>query len=130
MERFAALARRARDAVPVRGELLLTVESPSSRDDRGADSIEPRPAAPVRDVPRQAPGLGSYQEWGRHVASADRSQTDRNARPGPGMAPSDDADPPVRGTGRDDVSETEDRRLLPPVQRPGTGRRRLDRRAA
>jgi len=43
----------------------LAVESPSGRDNRGTDSTstELTPTAPVRDVPRQPPDPGTYQEW-------------------------------------------------------------------
>ena len=59
---------------------------------------------------------------------ADRSQADGHPEPGPGLAAADDADPPVRRAVGDALPEAEDRRLLPPVQRPGAGGRRLDRR--
>ncbi len=110
---------------------------------RGLEAIPPRAGAPeirrrlalrshldiatARSPSNRFPHeLRSRDDYG---ASADRGQTDRQPDPGAGLAPPDDADPPLRGAGGDALPEGEqDRRVLPPVQRPGAGGRGLDRR--
>src|SRR5579883_827975 len=105
---------------------------PQSRPASGpADRREAGPPTPAAASPAEVPPFSetprSPDDYGD---SPDRGQTDRQPHPGAGVAPPDDADPPLRGTGGDALPEGEqDRRILPPVQRPGAGRRRLDRRA-
>ena len=94
---------------------------------RGPATRPPEPDRATETAPTAArPRIHSGVRY--HAASADRSQADGHAKPGPGLAAADAADPPVRRTLGDALPEPEDRRVLPPLQRPGVGRRRLDRR--
>ena len=82
----------------------------------------------------------AVREGSRRGAEGDRLQAPAHARPrhdspsadmpelaqgagAPGL-PRDAADPPLRGEGRPDVRHGPDRRLLPPLHRPGSRRRR------
>ena len=70
--------------------------------------------------PASRPGRPRRPEWPHDEGRAARIQQGAGAR----RLPRDAADPPLRGKGRPDVRHGPDRRLLPPLYRPGGGRRR------
>src|SRR5262245_4270326 len=73
---FAVLARLVKDAA-LRGwrTAPLTLGWPPDASASGAELIQPRVGAPVRDVPRQLPGPGTNQE------SHDMSQVQAEPKP-------------------------------------------------
>src|SRR5438128_1923142 len=129
---FAVLARYVKEAALRRWRDSTLIAGGLRGGSTPGSPTEPRVIPWRGDVESRQPHTPRPRNLsgaGRYVASGDRSQADRHPQPGPALAAADDVDPPVRGAGGDDVPEGADRRLLPPIQRPGTSGRRLDRRS-
>ena len=77
----------------------------------------PSPATNQRPQPAAARRAGR-----RRAGATGRARLQQGA--GACRLPRHAADPPLRGEGRPDVRHGADRRLLPPLYRPGSGRRR------